>query len=101
MPNYIIERKEETAKAREEYEAYMNEYLKRGALRTMSEEERKAIIQGLKQNWDELHHKFQSLSVVTDTIPKRLKKEKLEHYMKELEKDFDLLHRHNLIFLAD
>ena len=101
VPEYIIQRKEDTAKARAEYEAYMNEYLKRGALRSMSEEERAAILQGLKQNWDDLHHKFQSLSVVTDTIPKKLRKEKLENDMKMLEKDIDLLQRHQLIYIAD
>ena len=79
----------------------MAEYFKKGALRTMTDGEREAILNGLKQNWDELHHKFQSLSVVTDTIPKRIKKEKLENEMKALEKDIDLLQRHQLIYIAD
>lgn len=79
----------------------MNEYFKKGALRTMSEEERNAILEGLKRNWDELHHQFQSLSVVIDTIPKRIKKEKLENDMKMLEKDIELLQRHQLIYIAD
>jgi len=39
--------------------------------------------------------------VVTDTIPKRVKKEKLETDMKLLEKDIDLLQRHQLIYIAD
>jgi hypothetical protein len=79
----------------------MAEYFKKGALRTMTEEERDAILRGLKQNWDELHHQFLSLSVVIDTIPKRLRKEKLENDMKLLEKDIDLLQRHQLIYIAD
>lgn len=101
IPNYIVERKNESAKAKEEYEAYMNEYFKKGALRSMTGEERDAILNGLKQNWDELHHKFQSLSVITDTVPKRLKKENLENEMKALEKDIELLQRHQLIYIAD
>lgn len=101
IPNYIVEHKNESAKAKEEYDAYMNEYFKRGALRTMSDDERNAILNGLKQNWDELHHRFQLLSVITDTVPKRLKKEKLENEMKLLEKDIDLLQRHQLIYIAD
>lgn len=100
-PSYIIQRKEQSEKAKQEYDAYMAEYFKKGALRTMSEGEREAILNGLKQNWDELHHKFQSLSVVTDTIPKRIKKEALENEMKLLEKDIDLLQRHQLIYIAD
>lgn len=101
IPNYIVERKNESVKAKEEYDAYMNEYFKKGALRSMSDGERAAILNGLKQNWDELHHKFQSLSVLIDTVPKRLKKEALENEMKLLEKDIDLLQRHQLIYIAD
>jgi len=101
VPSYILTRKEETARAREEYAAYMSEYFKKGALRTMSEQERAAILNGLKHNWDELHHAYQSLSVVTDTIPKKIKKERLESEMKALEKDIQLLERHDLIYIAD
>jgi len=67
----------------------------------MSEAEREAILSGLKQNWDELHPQYQSLSVVTDTIPKRMKKERIENEMKAIEKDIDLLSRHQLIYIAD
>ena len=101
VPGYILSRKEESAKAKEEYENYMAEYFKRGALRSMSDDERAAILNALKQNWDELHKVYQSLSVVTDTIPKRMRKEKLETEMKLLEKDIDLLQRHQLIYIAD
>jgi len=101
VPSYIISRKEESKRAREEYEAYMNEYFKKGALRSMSEQERASILDGLKRNWDELHQQYQSLSVVIDTIPKRMKKEKLENEMKTLEKDIELLQRHQLIYIAD
>jgi hypothetical protein len=79
----------------------MNEYFKKGALRSMSEQERASILDGLKRNWDELHQQYQSLSVVIDTIPKRMKKEKLENEMKTLEKDIELLQRHQLIYIAD
>ena len=46
IPNYIVDHKNESAKAKEEYDAYMNEYFKRGALRTMSDGERDAILNG-------------------------------------------------------
>lgn len=101
VPGYILTRKEETERAQEEYESYMAEYFKRGALRAMSDDEREAILNGLKQNWDELHKAYQSLSVVIDTLPKKMKKEKLETEMKLLEKDIDLLQRHQLIYIAD
>lgn len=79
----------------------MQEYFKKGAMRTMSNEEKEAILDGLKKNWDELHHAYQSLSVVIDTLPKKMKKEKIENEMKALEKDIDLLQRHQLIYIAD
>jgi hypothetical protein len=101
VPGYILERKEESVKAKEEYENYMAEYFKRGAMRAMNEGEREAILNGLKQNWDELQKIYLSLSVVTDTIPKRMRKEKIETEMKLLEKDIDLLQRHQLIYIAD
>ncbi len=56
---------------------------------------------GLKQCWDEIHHEYQLLSVVIDTIPKKQKKERLEFEMKRLEKDIDLLERHKVIYIAD
>lgn len=96
-----MDRKDESAKAKAEYDAYLQEYFKKGALRTMSEEDRETILSGLKKNWDELHHTYQSLSVVIDTIPKKMRKEKLENEMKLLEKDIDLLQRHQLIYIAD
>ncbi|CAF1502447.1 unnamed protein product [Adineta steineri] len=56
---------------------------------------------GLKKQWEDVHHEFQTLSVIIDTIPKRLHKERLEHEMKLLEKDIDLLEKHQVIYIAD
>jgi hypothetical protein len=36
-----------------------------------------------------------------DTIPKRLHKERLEQQMQLLEKDIDLLQKHQVIYIAD
>lgn len=59
------------------------------------------VIIGLKKSWDEIHHEYQLLSVVIDTIPKRQRKEKLEYEMKQLEKDIELLEKHQQIYIAD
>jgi len=32
---------------------------------------RDEILAGLKKNWEQLHHQYQGLSVVTDTVPKK------------------------------
>jgi len=101
VPSYVIKRKEEMTKAQEDYDNFVSEYFKKGALRTMSIDEREAILDGLKKSWDEIHHEYQLLSVMIDTIPKRQKKERLELEMKRLEKDIDLLDRHQVIYIAD
>jgi hypothetical protein len=55
----------------------------------------------LKKQWEDVHHEYQTLSVIIDTIPKRQHKERLEHQMKLLEKDIDLLGKHQVIYIAD
>ena len=56
---------------------------------------------GLKEQWEDVHHEYQTLSVQIDTIPKRTHKERLEQQMKLLEKDIDLLAKHQVIYIAD
>ncbi|XP_061429217.1 enkurin isoform X1 [Lethenteron reissneri] len=101
VPEYIVKRNEEMRQAQEEYDAYVRERLRRGALNQMSEQERSSILQGLKQNWDELHRQYQGLSVVTDTAPKKHRKERLETEMKQLEKDIELIDRHKIIYVTN
>jgi hypothetical protein len=40
----------------------------------LTADERQAIIQGLKKNWEEIHEQYQGISVVTDTAPKKNRK---------------------------
>ncbi|KAL7977888.1 hypothetical protein Chor_010840 [Crotalus horridus] len=55
---------------------------------------------GLKNNWEEINKDFQSLSVEITTIPQRLRKEKLETEMKQLEHDIAALEKHKFIYIA-
>ncbi|KAI5630553.1 enkurin [Silurus asotus] len=57
-------------------------------------------MQGLKKNWDELNHQYQGLSLFTDIISKKQKKERLESEMKQLEKDIELIKRHKIIYIT-
>ena len=61
---------------------------------------RQSIIDGLKQNWEEIHHQYQGLSVVTDTAPKKNRKERMEAEMNQLERDIELLEKHSHIYIA-
>jgi len=99
-PNYLVKRKEDTAKAQSEYDDYVKESLERGAMKCLSESERQNIIAGLKTNWEEIHHQYQGLSVVTDTAPKKNRKERMEAEMDQLEKDIELLEKHSQIYIA-
>ncbi|CAH1789662.1 unnamed protein product [Owenia fusiformis] len=99
-PAYLIKREEEIQRAQEEYDAYIAEHFRRGAMQQLSEEERRVILAGLKQNWEQLHHEYQGLSVVTDTAPKKNRKERMEAEMKQLERDIETVEKHKTIYIA-
>ncbi|KAM4687341.1 enkurin [Discoglossus pictus] len=100
-PEYLVKRNEEAKRAQEEYDAYVKEHLKKGLMKQLSDEERQSVLEGLKKNWDELHHDYQSLSVVIDTPPKKAHKERLEAEMRHLERDIELIERHKIIYIAN
>ena len=54
----------------------------------------------MKTNWEEIHHQYQGLSVVTDTAPKKNRKERMEAEMDQLEKDIELLEKHTKIYIS-
>lgn len=100
-PEYLLQRNEEARRAQEEYDSYVKERMRQGAMKQLSDEERQSILQGLKKNWEELHHHYQGLSVVTDTTPKKYRKERLELEMKQLERDIDMIERYKTIYIAN
>ena len=57
--------------------------------------------QGLRTNWSELHHLYQGLSLLTDTLPKKNRREKIESQLDELEKFIELLDKHPVIIITD
>lgn len=97
----MTQRTEETKKAQKDYETQVLECLKKKAMKQLSDEERENLLQGLKKNWEEVHHEFQCLSVEIDTIPKKLHKAKLESQMKQLEHDIDVIEKHKVIYIAN
>jgi len=99
-PAYLKKRNAEVKQAQEEYDNYIRERMKQGAMQQLSDEERDSIIAGLKKNWEELHHQYQGLSVVTDTAPKKNRKERMEAEMKQLERDIELIEKHKVIYIG-
>lgn len=88
-------------RAQEEYNAYVAEHFRRGAMQQLSDEEREKILDGLKKNWNEIHDQYQGLSVVTDTAPKKYRKERMEAEMKQLERDIESIEKHKIIYVAN
>lgn len=100
VPEYLTHRKEEMQAAQEAYDRYVAESFQQGSMHQLGEEEREAILEGLKRNWEELHHRYQGLSVVTDTAPKKARKERMEAEMKQLERDIELIEKHSIVYVA-
>jgi len=100
-PKYLVRRQEEMKRAQEEYNAYVAEHFRRGAMQQLSEAERQGILNGLKKNWEEIHDQYQGLSVVTDTAPKKNRKERMEAEMKQLERDIEAIERHRMIYISN
>ncbi len=99
-PQYLEEHKKEMAQAQDEYDHYVAESLRKGQMEQVRERQRGELLEGLKKNWEELHHQYQGLSVVTDTVSKKARKERMEAEMKQLERDIELIENHRVIYIA-
>ena len=100
VPQYLEHRKEEMSAAQREYEEYIAESMRCGQMDQVERDQREELLAGLKKNWEELHHQYQGLSVVTDTATKKARKERMEAAMKQLEKDIELIERHRVIYIT-
>ncbi|KAJ6666771.1 hypothetical protein lerEdw1_020495 [Lerista edwardsae] len=100
VPRYLVKHNQDVQRAQEEADARVQEVVRQKHPKRISRDEREALLEGLKKNWEEINREFQGLSVVTDTIPKRLHKEKLEVEMKQLEHDIKAIEKHCFIYVA-
>ncbi|XP_063768223.1 enkurin [Eleginops maclovinus] len=101
VPEYLLQRNEEEQRAQEEYDEFVKEQREQGAMKHLSDEERHAVLEGLKKNWDELHHEYQGLSLVTDNLSKKSRRDRLEVAMKQLENDIKLIERFKTIYIPN
>nr|XP_022910431.1 enkurin-like [Onthophagus taurus] len=62
---------------------------------------RKKLLNGLKNNWEELQRQYQKLPILMDTLPKKNRKSQLESELKQIEKDIVFLERHPYIYVYD
>jgi len=103
IPGYMVNRKKELYEAEQmaKGEAEAAECVAKSKCRHLDEIERQSMLNGLKENWAETFREFQSLPLLIDTEALTKKKYKLEEALKDLEKDIQLMERHNHIFVAD
>ncbi|XP_068160418.1 enkurin isoform X2 [Antennarius striatus] len=99
VPEYLQQRNEDEQRAQEEYDNYVKDQREQGAMKYLSDEERHAILEGLKKNWDQLHREYQGLSFVIDTMSKKSHKQRLEAAMKQLENDIQIFEKFKTIYV--
>ena len=97
LKRYWAEQREEERRWEEERR---REEARLEAMR-LSDEERAGILEGLRANWSELHHAYQRLSLLTDTLPKKLRREQAEAQLDELERLIALVEKHTVILVSD
>ena len=96
-PAYLSKVKQQVAEEQEylrEFEAqYEQDYDQGYQSRAfqLSEDERAELLAGMKANWEKLNKAYQTLSFTLDTPAKRVKKEKYEEEMHQLEADIQRL----------
>lgn len=101
IPVYLEKKNNAEKAAQERYDEYVAEIVRQGALEQVGDGDRDDVLSGLKQKWEELHHQYQGLSVVTDTAPKKNRKERMEAQMSQLERDIAMLERHSTLYVTN
>lgn len=99
VPRYLVRRVKEIS-AQEE-SARREEISRQQKCRFVTQNERQEILDGLRQNWQELQRTFQGLSIITDTVRKVMRKVKIESQLKQLEKDILLVESNPYIYVYD
>lgn len=102
VPKYLERLKETNEKLRElkmKEEEEKNEK-DRNQIRVIDQEEKKKLLDGLKYNWQKLQEEYQKMPLLIDSVPKMIRKTKLEINLKSLEQDICLLNKNsNRIFI--
>eukprot|EP00128_Syssomonas_multiformis_P013423 Colp12_sorted_trinity150504_noHs@36132 len=94
VPNYLTKRREDLNNSYDDGYDYdsMSSHIK-----IISEEEKNEILNGLRANWQKVHHDYQTLSLAIDSAPKKARKLRCEAQMKQFEKDIEMLEKHKVV----
>merc|ERR1719398_289528 len=68
-------------------------------VRQLTEEEKTALIEGLKAKWEKVNTDYQATTHITymDTVGKKIRKEKYEAMLMQIERDIEKLHKGQII----
>lgn len=94
VPMYLEKRKDEINRIKqmslkEKQQAEKEEYDKK--VRELTQPEKNKLLEGLKHNWQKLQEEYQKMPLLIDSVPKMIRKTKLENSLKSLEQDICLL----------
>ncbi|CAH2035700.1 unnamed protein product, partial [Iphiclides podalirius] len=99
MPGYLVKRNRRIQKELDKVK-YAEEH-KKSLCKLIKEEERQKLLDDLKHNWQIMQKAFLQLPMLTDTIPKVLKKTKMEQELRQLEKDIALVESNPYIYIYE
>jgi len=100
LPKYLVNRNHFVELDRQRYEEYMESIMKQKAMDKLTEKERNYTLESLKTKWNSIHDEYQGLSVVTDTLSKKHKKERLEAEMSQIERDIKCIENNQTILIS-
>jgi len=104
VPKYLGQVK---AQIKEEYDLLdsmnqqQHELQQDSSIQVLPEEERLAMLAGLKANWERINKEYQTLSFTLDTPAKRKRKEAYEAQLEQIEKDIEKLNRKYIFVSQD
>lgn len=94
VPKYLHKMNEQIKRLkemnlREQQERERKEESKK--IRVITQEQKSELLEGLKHNWHKLQEEYQKMPLLIDSVPKTIRKTKLENNLKSLERDICLL----------
>uniref|UniRef100_A0A3P9PNL8 Enkurin-like n=1 Tax=Poecilia reticulata TaxID=8081 RepID=A0A3P9PNL8_POERE len=98
VPMYLQKRREAEQQVRDDHARLEKE---KQATRQVSDEERKAALEGLKKKWHEVHREYQGLPFILYTPSQKGRKVHMEEQLTELEKHIRLLEKFKTIYISD
>lgn len=99
-PKYLKDLREAKRELNELKIKEEEEIKEKNKIRIIEEEEKKKLLDGLKHNWQKLQEEYQKMPLLIDSVPKMIRKTKLENNLKSLERDICLLNTNsNRIFI--